>query len=217
MLLRSLFVILLVISYTATANTDHTDGKSDKNQVTKLLILGDSLSAGYGLKQEQAWPQLLQNAYNQEKSPITLINASISGETSGGVLQRLPALLDEHSPNWVLVEIGGNDGLRGYPVKLLKKNLRQIIDKSLAANANVILMEVAITPNLGKRYATLFQNAYKQVANEKSVPTIPFFIESVVTKPELMLPDGIHPNAKAQPLLVEIMKQHFADIILNNE
>ena len=77
-------------------------------------------------------------------------------------------------------------------------------------------MEVAITPNLGKRYATLFQNAYKQVANEKSVPTIPFFIESVVTKPELMLPDGIHPNAKAQPLLVEIMKQHFADIILNN-
>ncbi|MFY8349231.1 arylesterase [Pseudoalteromonas sp. SSM20] len=214
MLLRSLFVIFFVISYSVTANTDHSDGKSNSNQTTKILILGDSLSAGYGLKQDQAWVQLLQNAYNQEKSPILLINASISGETSGGALQRLPALLAEHTPDWVLVEIGGNDGLRGYPVKLLKQNLKQIVDKSIAANAKVLLMEIEITPNLGKRYATMFKDAYQQVANEKQLPIIPFFITSVVTESNLMLPDGIHPNAEAQPLLSEKMKQHFDEIIL---
>lgn len=217
MLLRSLFVIFFVISYSVTANTDHSDGKSNSNQTTKILILGDSLSAGYGLKQDQAWVQLLQNAYNQEKSPILLINASISGETSGGALQRLPALLVEHTPDWVLVEIGGNDGLRGYPVKLLKQNLKQIVDKSIAANAKVLLMEIEITPNLGKRYATMFKDAYQQVANEKQLPIIPFFITSVVTKSNLMLPDGIHPNAEAQPLLSEKMKQHFDEIILQSE
>ncbi|MDE3273290.1 arylesterase [Pseudoalteromonas sp. G4] len=217
MLLRSLFVIFFVISYSVTANTDHSDGKSNSNQTTKILILGDSLSAGYGLKQDQAWVQLLQNAYNQEKSPISLINASISGETSGGALQRLPALLAEHTPDWVLVEIGGNDGLRGYPVKLLKQNLKQIVDKSIAANAKVLLMEIEITPNLGKRYATMFKDAYQQVANEKQLPIIPFFITSVVTDTNLMLPDGIHPNAEAQPLLSEKMKQHFDEIILQSE
>ncbi|WP_372768810.1 arylesterase [Pseudoalteromonas sp.] len=217
MLLRSLFVIFFVISYSVTANTDHSDAKTQSKQTTKILILGDSLSAGYGLKQDQAWAQLLQNAYEQEKSPILLINASISGETSGGALQRLPALLAEHSPDWVLVEIGGNDGLRGYPVKLLKQNLSQIVDKSIAANAKVLLMEIEITPNLGKRYATLFKGAYQQVANEKNVPLIPFFITSVVTDANLMLPDGIHPNAEAQPLLSEKMKQHFADIILQSD
>lgn len=214
MLLRSLFVIFFVISYSVTANTDHSDGKSNSNQTTKILILGDSLSAGYGLKQDQAWVQLLQNAYNLEKSPILLINASISGETSGGALQRLPALLAEHTPDWVLVEIGGNDGLRGYPVKLLKQNLKQIVDKSIAANAKVLLMEIEITPNLGKRYATMFKDVYQQVANEKQLPIIPFFITSVVTDTNLMLPDGIHPNAEAQPLLSEKMKQHFDEIIL---
>lgn len=217
MLLRSLFVIFFVISYSVTANTDHSDGKSNSNQTTKILILGDSLSAGYGLKQDQAWVQLLQNAYNQEKSPILLINASISGETSGGALQRLPALLAEHTPDWVLVEIGGNDGLRGYPVKLLKQNLKQIVDKSIAANAKVLLMEIEITPNLGKRYATMFKDAYQQVANERQLPIIPFFITSVVTESSLMLPDGIHPNAEAQPLLSEKMKQHFDEIILQSE
>jgi acyl-CoA thioesterase-1 len=217
MLLRSLFVIFFVISYSVTANTDHSDGKSNSNQTTKILILGDSLSAGYGLKQDQAWVQLLQNAYNQEKSPILLINASISGETSGGALQRLPALLAEHTPDWVLVEIGGNDGLRGYPVKLLKQNLKRIVDKSIAANAKVLLMEIEITPNLGKRYATMFKDAYKQVANEKQLPIIPFFITSVVTESNLMLPDGIHPNAEAQPLLSEKMKQHFDEIIMQNK
>lgn len=217
MLLRSLFVIFFVISYSVTANTDHSDGKSNSNQTTKILILGDSLSAGYGLKQDQAWVQLLQNAYNQEKSPILLINASISGETSGGALQRLPALLAEHTPDWVLVEIGGNDGLRGYPVKLLKQNLKQIVDKSIAANAKVLLMEIEITPNLGKRYATMFKDTYQQVANEKQLPIIPFFITSVVTESNLMLPDGIHPNAEAQPLLSEKMKQHFDEIIMQNK
>ena len=217
MLLRSLFVIFFDISYSVTANTDHSDAKTHSKQTTKILILGDSLSAGYGLKQDQAWAQLLQNAYEQEKSPILLINASISGETSGGALQRLPALLTEHSPDWVLVEIGGNDGLRGYPVKLLKQNLSQIVDKSIAADAKVLLMEIEITPNLGKRYATLFKGAYQQVANEKNVPLIPFFITSVVTDANLMLPDGIHPNAQAQPLLSEKMKQHFADIILQSD
>lgn len=173
------------------------------------MILGDSLSAGYGLKQDQAWVQLLQNAYTQENVPITLINASISGETSGGALQRLPNLLTTHAPDLVIIELGGNDGLRGYPIKLLKKNITELVKQSQASGAKVVLMEIEITPNLGKRYATLFTKTYRDVANEFNIKTIPFFIRSVAVNPELMLPDGIHPNAKAQPALKDIMKAHI--------
>ena len=212
MLLRRFLILFFFVNYSAFAQTDHTHADSADKE-TRILILGDSLSAGYGLKQEQAWVQLLQNAYNKEQLPITLINASISGETSGGVLQRLPALLAEYTPEWVLVEIGGNDGLRGYPIKHLKQNLMQIVGKSKDSGAEVLLMEVEITPNLGKRYATMFTNTYQQVAKAHQINTIPFFIRSVATEANLMLPDGIHPNAIAQPQLAEIMKQHFDEAL----
>lgn len=215
MLLRRILILFVCVSYSVFAANDHTQPDNSNNQTTKILILGDSLSAGYGLKQDQAWVQLLQNAYNNEKSPIQLINASISGETSGGALQRLPSLLEQHQPNWVLIEIGGNDGLRGYPIKHLKQNLTQLVKTSLSANANVVLMEVEITPNLGKRYATMFTGTYQQVAEGQQVALMPFFIKTVAANPDLMLPDGIHPNAKAQPQLAQIMKLEFDKLVKN--
>lgn len=180
---------------------------------TNILVLGDSLSAGYGLKQDQAWVQLLQTAYKQENQAIKLINASISGETTGGALARLSPLLDKYQPDYVLVELGGNDGLRGYPIKRLRQNLSDIVSLSKNAGAKPILMQMYITPNLGKRYATMFSDSYQKVASENNIPLMPFFLEKIADKPELMLPDGIHPNATAQPLIKDTMKYALAQII----
>lgn len=177
---------------------------------TSILILGDSLSAGYGLKQEQAWVQLLQTTYNQQKDDIKLINASISGETTGGALERLPPLLTKYQPDLVLIELGANDALRGYPIKLIKQNLNRIITLNKASGAETVLMQIEITPNLGKRYATMFKNSFKTVAEQQNVAMIPFFLLDVAAKPELMQGDQLHPNAKAQPLIRDTMQQALA-------
>ncbi len=177
----------------------------------RILILGDSLSAAYGLKQADGWVQLLQNMYDEQNRPITLINASISGETTGGALARLPGLLADKRPTHVLIELGGNDGLRGYPLAVLERNLSKIVTLSENAGANVAIISMQIPPNLGKRYTEAFTNTFAKVAKKKNAHLMPFFIEKVATDPSLMLTDNIHPNAKAQPIIRDTMADYMAE------
>jgi acyl-CoA thioesterase-1 len=170
-----------------------------------FLIVGDSLSAGYGLPQSQSWPALLQQRLQQKKSVWQLHNASISGETSGGALARLPALLQQHQPAAVLIEIGGNDGLRGFPINRLRQNLEQLIALSKAAGATPVLMQIRIPPNYGPRYTEQFVAVYAELAEQQQIPLWPFFMDKVALQPELMQADAIHPNAKAQPIIRDFM------------
>ncbi|WP_445426544.1 arylesterase [Alishewanella sp. HL-SH06] len=173
----------------------------------KFMILGDSLSAAYGLQESQGWPALLA-----EKTELTLINASISGETTGGALARLPALLKEHQPTWVLVELGGNDGLRGFTPQLIEDQLQQIIITAKQHNAQPILMQIRIPPNYGPRYVERFTAIYPTLAEQHQIPLWPFFMDEIAIKPELMMQDGIHPNAKAQPIIRDLMKELISSL-----
>ncbi|GAA76724.1 acyl-CoA thioesterase I [Pseudoalteromonas sp. BSi20480] len=192
-ILRLVFILFLVIKPLSAA-ADNT-----------ILILGDSLSAAYGLQQEQGWVKLLQDKYNDEQADIALVNASISGETSGGALRRLDALLTQYQPTHVLIELGANDGLRGFPVKKMQANLTALIQKSQAANAMTALMEIYIPPNYGPRYSKMFTDSFSQISEETDTHLLNFFMLNIADKPELMQNDGLHPNKKAQPLIRDEM------------
>lgn len=166
----------------------------------KLLILGDSLSAAYGLQQQQGWVHLLQ-----QNTQWQLINASISGETTAGGMARLPALLEQHQPDAVLIELGGNDGLRGFAVDSVKSNLNEIITLVKQHTATPILMQIRIPPNYGPRYGQQFSAIYPQLAKNHEITLWPFFMEEIALKQELMQGDGIHPNSEAQPLISEFV------------
>ncbi|WP_462158558.1 arylesterase [Pseudoalteromonas sp. GB56] len=199
LILRS-FIILLLVTKPFLAWADN-----------QILILGDSLSAAYGLKQHQGWVQLLQDTYESEKQPTSLINASISGETTGGALRRLDALLVEHQPTHVLIELGGNDGLRGFPVSRLQDNLRALISKSREAGAQVAMMKIRIPPNYGPRYTKMFEESFEQIAAETNTYLLPFFVEQVATQADMMQNDNIHPNAEAQPILRDFMQKEMSN------
>ncbi|KTF19033.1 arylesterase [Pseudoalteromonas sp. 10-33] len=192
-ILRLVFILFLVIKPLSAA-ADNT-----------ILILGDSLSAAYGLQQEQGWVKLLQDKYNDEQADIALVNASISGETSGGALRRLDALLTQYQPTHVLIELGANDGLRGFPVNKMQANLTELIQKSQAANAMTALMEIYIPPNYGPRYSKMFTDSFSQISEETNTHLLNFFMLNIADKPELMQNDGLHPNKKAQPLIRDEM------------
>ncbi|GIU50145.1 arylesterase [Shewanella marinintestina] len=172
---------------------------------TPILILGDSLSASYGMPENQGWVQLLR-----EKMPnSSIINGSVSGETSAGGLRRLPALLESAQPKILLIELGGNDGLRGFPPKQLKNNLTKIIELAKAQQVKVLLSEIMVPPNYGPRYASQINTVYKDLATEHDVTLMPFFMEQIVIDPSLMQRDGIHPNQKAQIIIAEFMLPWF--------
>lgn len=177
-----------------------------------LLIVGDSLSAGYGLPQQQSWPVLLQQRLIETKSLWRIQNASISGETSGGALARLPALLQQHQPAVVLIEIGGNDGLRGFPVPRLRQNLEQLIKLSQDAGATPILMQIRIPPNYGPRYTEQFVSVYAEIAQSHQIKLWPFFMDKIALQPELMQADGIHPNANAQSIIRDFMLPYIEEM-----
>ena len=186
---------------------------SAQKQPSSILILGDSLSASFGLKENQGWVYQLNQILNQQKSPYTLINASISGETTGGALARLPNILAKQNLDYLLIELGGNDGLRGFPPKLIKNNLLQITALAQQQNIKVLLMSIKIPPNYGERYNQLFNQIFVEVAQQHDIPLLPFFMETIAIKPELMQADGIHPNLAAQPSIVEVMEQTLTKII----
>ena len=168
-----------------------------------ILIVGDSISAGFGLDTRLGWVSLLEQRLAQEGHPDQVVNASISGDTSAGGLARLPALLTEHKPDVVIVELGGNDGLRGQLPAQLKQNLAGMIDSAKTAGAKVLLLGMKLPPNYGKRYTDAFAEVYTQLAAEKQIALVPFFLEGVGGNPQWMQADGLHPAAAAQKRLLD--------------
>ncbi|ATY80113.1 arylesterase [Aeromonas veronii] len=168
-------------------------------QAQTLLVLGDSLSAGYQMQVEQSWPALLNQKWQEEGSKHTLLNASISGETTQGALARLPALLKEHKPDWLLIELGGNDGLRGFAPTITRQNLASMIALAKEQQTRVVLTQIQLPRNYGARYLRQFEQIFPELAQANDLPLLPFFMDDIALRPELMMNDGIHPTPAAQP------------------
>lgn len=172
-------------------------------EVPSVLVFGDSLSAGYGIDVDQSWPALLQTRLQKEGYEYRVVNASISGETTEGGAQRIRQALKQFTPRLVVLELGGNDGLRGFPPERMRKNLETIIRCSRAAGARVVLLGIRIPTNYGSRYTEAFEQVYQDLAEEYELPWIEFFMDGVAQNENLMQGDGIHPNAEAQTLLLD--------------
>lgn len=169
-----------------------------------VLVVGDSLSAAHNIPAASGWVNLLQQRVNQQlKPPPAIINASISGETSAGALTRLPALLEKHRPSVVVIELGGNDALRGLAPAQLRGNLEKVIVASQKAGANVLLLGIDVPPNYGAAYRDRLRQTYAGLASQYKVPLLPFLLEGVALQPNLMQADGLHPTAAAQPKVLD--------------
>ncbi len=164
----------------------------------QILIMGDSLSAAYGIDPQKSWVRMLEVTVAKCNPPRQVINASISGETTEGALPRLPELLKYHEPRWVLIELGGNDALQGKNTEDIEKNLRRMVELSEDHDADVLLMEIMVSPNYGPYYVKNFNKIYHRIAESDDVVLMPFFLKDVATNPDNMQPDLVHPNEKAQ-------------------
>jgi acyl-CoA thioesterase I len=184
-------------------------------QQLTLLVFGDSLSASYGIEEDKGWVNLLEEKIERLLLPVRVVNGSVSGETSTGGLVRLPAMLENYSPDLVILELGGNDGLRGLPVAILKQNLAQMIDMSRNSGAQVLLTGIQIPPNYGPRYTLPFFRIYAELADEKMLPLVPFLIDGIPQQPELMQSDGIHPTAEAQFMIVDNVWPELEPLLLD--
>lgn len=195
-------MILLACSSLASANT--------------LLILGDSLSAGYGMASAESWPALLAERWNQQKHGKQFVmNVSVSGSTTQDALARLPSALTRYRPHVVLIELGANDGLRGYPPSVVEQNLRKLIEMVQAVHAQPLLMQIRIPRNYGPAYLTQFEAIYPNVAKAYRIPLLPFFMEKIIADPELIQPDGLHPTAAAQTKICDLMDSQLAEYMVN--
>ena len=197
--LKIIFILFLLISYSITA------------QSKKLLILGDSISAGYGIKESENWVSLLQSEFDKEI--LQIFNSSVSGETTIGGLTRISTALDKFSPDIVLIELGGNDALRGYPPTRIKDNLKNIILKIRENGALPLLMQIRIPPNYGQKYLLAFEGVFKEISQEEEVSLIPFMLNNVAFDKSLMQRDGIHPNTKAQQIIAKYLKENLLKFI----
>jgi len=177
----------------------------------QLLILGDSLSAGYNMRIEQSWPALLKAQLAAQGKNSTIINASVSGMTSSDALARLPALLEQYKPDTLLIELGANDGLRGFNLRSVTSHLEQLILLARAEGAQVLLMQIELPPNYGKRYTQAFSDIYPKLSKKHDIPLLPFFLkEIVVAKPHWLMADGLHPTQQAQPWIASFMAKQLA-------
>ncbi|WP_312591864.1 arylesterase [Stutzerimonas nitrititolerans] len=167
------------------------------------LVVGDSISAAFGLETSQGWVHLLQQRLDDGEHDYRVVNASISGDTSAGGLARLPALLSEHEPDIVIIELGGNDGLRGQPPAQLKRNLAAMAEQAQQAGAKVLLLGMRMPPNLGQRYTSAFADAFDSLAEEKDLPYVPFLLEGIGGVQGMMQADRVHPTAQAQELMLD--------------
>jgi acyl-CoA thioesterase-1 len=168
-----------------------------------VMVFGDSLSSGYGIELSRGWVSLLQRRLLTAGYPHRVVNASISGDTTGGGLARLPAALEQHQPDIVVLELGGNDGLRALPLKSIEENLAAMIEAIQNTDARVVLVEMRIPPNYGPRYTKEFQAIFGELAESFDVALAPFFLEGVAGNPELMQRDGIHPKAEGQSRMLD--------------
>ena len=170
-----------------------------------MLVVGDSLSAAYGMRVDQGWVALLQGRLKSEGYGHRVVNASSSGETTGGALARLPRALERHRPAVVIIELGGNDGLRGLPIPDVRRNFESLIGLSRDAGARVLLVGMRIPPNYGPAYAGAFERLYGELAARYRLPLVPFFLDGIALDDTLMQADGIHPTAAAQPRMLEMV------------
>ncbi|MCW8902843.1 arylesterase [Sedimenticola sp.] len=168
-----------------------------------ILVLGDSLSAAYGIERSRGWVALLQDRLQKAGYPHRVVNASISGDTSAGGLSRLPQALEQFQPDILIIELGGNDGLRGLGNDQTRDHLDQMITLARAAHSRPLLLGMMLPPNFGKAFTEKFLQIYRDLAEQRRVPLVPFFLEGVADRPDWMQGDGIHPNAAGQPLMLE--------------
>jgi acyl-CoA thioesterase-1 len=178
-------------------------GNTARNDSPTILVLGDSVSAGYGLASNEGWVALLQSRLQTQGYGYRVVNASVSGETTTGGLARLPRALSVHRPQIVIVELGGNDGLRALPLETSRRNLERIIETSQASGARVLLLGMKIPPNYGPRYSQGFEQLFRDLARRYRLPFEPFFLEKIALAPGMMQADGLHPTAKAQPVMLD--------------
>ena len=168
-----------------------------------ILVFGDSISAGYGLPLEQGWVELLKTRLKSQGYGDQVVNASVSGETTAGGLARLPRALEVHHPSIVILELGGNDGLRGLPIAQMRANLTQMAALSSAAGAKVLLLGMRMPPNYGPQYTQQFATVFSDLAAERKIPLVPFLLTNIALSPALLQGDDIHPNALGQPILLD--------------
>ena len=192
--------------------------KSDSSKTTNLdvssiLVLGDSISAGYGMNVDDGWVNLMNQTLRQRELAYRMVNASISGETTVGGLKRLPGLLQEHAPSIVVIELGGNDGLRGYPTTKIMDNLLTMTDLVKAAGAQPVIITMRIPPNYGPRYTRAFEQVFADAAEQSKATLVPLLFEELAVDAQMMQDAGIHPTAKAQPLLVEGFLPYLLDLM----
>jgi acyl-CoA thioesterase-1 len=180
---------------------------------SKLLVYGDSLSSAYGMPTQQGWVALLEESLKQEHGDYSVANASISGETSAGGLARISKTLERETPSIVILELGGNDGLRGLPVAAMKKNLAAIIDRAQKAGAKVLLVGMRMPPNYGEAYNKAFEQAFADLAKEYKTAFLPFLLEGFGDKAELFQPDRIHPTETAQPVVLKNVMRALAPLL----
>ena len=192
-----IFILCLLFAETAVAAT--------ASPAPTILVVGDSLSAGFGIKLEQGWVALLQKKLAQEGYGHRVVNASASGETSGGAMTRLPRALAQHRPAVVILELGGNDGLRGLPVGDIRANFERMIALATQAGARVLLIGMRVPPNYGPQYTREFDGLYAELARAHGLALVPFFLDGVALDEGLMQDDGIHPTAAAQPRLLAVV------------
>ena len=181
-----------------------------------ILVFGDSLSAAHGIRPEQGWVTLLAARLKAQGYGYEVVNASVSGETSSGGLERLPRALKLHQPGIVILELGANDGLRGLPLGSARDNLAQMVRLAQASGARVLLVGIRMPPNYGRRYADDFVRVFPDVANQYHLPLVPFLLAGVALDPELMQEDGLHPNARAQPQLLDNVWPYLKPLLKKN-
>jgi acyl-CoA thioesterase-1 len=190
------------------------DAPDDAGAAPTILVLGDSISAGYGIQRDAGWVSQLQARLAETAAADwQVVNASISGETTSGGLARLPAALAAHEPEVVVIELGGNDGLRGYPVERIRENLSRMVELAQQTGARVLLVGMQIPPNYGPRYTRAFAAVFQEVAERHDVALVPFLLDEVALLPELMQADGIHPTAEAQAYLLETVWPHLQPLL----
>ena len=206
LLSKKTYLILIAISIILSLSIFSENSK-------KILIIGDSISAGYGIPLHDHWVHILQQDLDSKGQNIQLINASVSGDTSGGGLSRIGKLLKDYSPDYILLELGGNDGLRGYAIDKIKKNIEDICQIAIQENIPVWIMQIKLPPNYGFRYTEAFKNIYIEIAKKKQITLIPFILDKIALDAEFMQPDGIHPNKKSQPKIAKIMYESIQLLI----
>ena len=196
---KALLLVTLCLGWSVTQAEDAPSWK----RPPVVLVVGDSISAGFGIPVQQGWVALLEQQLQQRVPNAKVVNASVSGDTTQGGVARLPRLIREHQPDLLMIELGGNDGLRGTPLQVINKNLEIMIDHAEQEGVMVMLLGMQIPPNYGPDYAQGFANIYSKLANQRDTFLVPFLLEGIAMKPGMMQSDGIHPTVEAQPIMTK--------------